>query len=88
VGSKRLPNGDGGLLSSEYIASKDFIQQYLLPFAKVPVGKCSAWIVKKSVMAGILIFCKQNKLPTLYKLGKAMHTIPDNKILDSWLSTC
>jgi len=45
----------------------------------MPVGQCSLWVLRKTVTVGILVFHKKNKLSTLYKLQKAMHTISETK---------
>ena len=44
-------------------------------------------MLKKTMRAGILVFCKKNKLSTLYKLRKSVHTISANETVDVWLGT-
>jgi hypothetical protein len=75
------------LLSNVYSKSKDFVGKSLHPFAKLPMGKRVGLLLKKTAVAGILAFRKQNKLTTLYRVRKAVHTVSDDETKDVWLGT-
>ena len=50
------PDGTAGLLSHIYTAGKDFAKNVLETFPKASVGNRGGTLIKKTIVAGILLF--------------------------------